>query len=49
MEKMRFLCRVEHIVKDHAVLNEIPLGDHVVLVQCLGCGIMGVELKENAK
>jgi hypothetical protein len=27
----------------------VPLGDDVVLVQCLGCGIMGVNQKADAK
>jgi hypothetical protein len=43
MEKLRFQCRVEKKVTDHAVFtNEVPLGDAVVLVQCLGCGVMGI-------
>lgn len=43
MEKLRFQCRVEKKVTNHAVFeNEVPLGDEKVLVQCLGCGVMGV-------
>lgn len=50
MEKLRFQCRVEKKVTNHAVFeNEVPLGDGVVLVQCLGCGVMGVNQREDAK
>lgn len=50
MEKQRFLCRVEKRIKDHAVMaDEFPLGDEVVLVQCLSCGVMGVMPLSEAK
>jgi len=43
MEKLRFQCRVEKKVTNHAVFeNEVPLGDHVVMVQCLSCGVMPI-------
>jgi hypothetical protein len=43
MEKLRFHCRVEKKVTNHAVLrDEVQLGDEVVFVQCLSCGVMGV-------
>lgn len=43
MEQKRFQCRVEKKVTNHAVLaDEFPLGDLVVFVQCLSCGVMGV-------
>jgi len=49
MEKLRFQCRVEKKVTFHAVFNnEVPLGDHVVLVQCLGCGVMGINQLADA-
>ncbi len=50
MEKLRFQCRVEKKVTDHAVLkNEVPLGDAVALVQCLSCGVMGVNQLADAR
>lgn len=50
MEKLRFQCRVEKKVTNHAVLkNEIPLGDDVALVQCLSCGVMGVNQLADAR
>ena len=43
MEKLRYLCRVEKKDQNHGVLmDEVKLGDGKVLVQCLGCGVMGV-------
>jgi len=50
MEKLRFQCRVEKKVTNHAVLkNEVPLGDDVALVQCLSCGVMGVNQLADAR
>jgi hypothetical protein len=50
MEKLRYLCRVEKKVKDHAVFtDEVKLGDDKVLVQCLGCGVMGIMDRSEAK
>ena len=50
MEKLRFQCRVEKKVTNHAVFeNEVPLGDDVVMVQCLSCGVMGINQREDAK
>jgi hypothetical protein len=50
MEKLRFQCRVEKKVTNHAVLkNEMPLGDAVALVQCLSCGVMGVNQLADAR
>ena len=43
MEKLRFQCRVEKKLHDHAVfMDDVQLGQNMVLVQCLGCGVMGV-------
>ena len=43
MELRLFQCRVEKKVTKHSVLDtEFPLGDDVVFVQCLSCGVMGV-------
>ena len=50
MEKLRFQCRVEKKVTDHSVMkDEFPLGDDVALVQCLSCGVMGVNQIADAK
>ena len=50
MEKLRFQCRVEKKVTDHAVFqNEVPLSDEVALVQCLSCGVMGVNKRADAR
>ena len=50
MEKLRFQCRVEKKVTNHAVFeNEVPLGDDVALVQCLSCGVMGVNQLADAR
>ena len=30
-------------------MDEVKLGDGMVLVQCLGCGVMGVMARNEAK
>jgi hypothetical protein len=43
MEMLRFKCRVEKKITNHGVkMDDVQLGDGKVLVQCLGCGVMGV-------
>ena len=50
MEKLRFRCRAERKVTDHSVLkDEFPLGDEMALVQCLSCGVMGVNYIADAE
>jgi hypothetical protein len=50
MEKLRFQCRVEKKVTDHAVMkNEVPMGEQVALTQCLSCGVMGINQLADAK
>jgi hypothetical protein len=50
MEKLRFQCRVEKKVTDHAVFeNEVPLGDDVALVHCRRCVFMGINQMADAK
>ena len=50
MEKLRFQCRVEKKVTDHAVFeNEVPLSPDVALVQGLSCGVMGINQMADAK
>ena len=49
MEKLRFQCRVEKAVKNHGVMvQEFELGDGMVFVQCLSCGIMGIMNRGDA-
>jgi hypothetical protein len=46
MDKIRFKCRVCKKVTNQANLNadnEFMLGDGKGLLQCLECGVMGVE------
>lgn len=50
MEKLRFKCRIEEKVTDHGIFNDkVNLGDGKELVQCLGCGALGVMDRANAK
>lgn len=50
MEKLRFTCRVEKEIKDHSIImGEFLLGDGIALIQCLSCGIMGIERLDKAK
>ena len=50
MEKRLFRCRVEKKITSHALfMNEFALGDEVCLVQCLSCGVMGVNLVEDGQ
>ena len=50
MEKRLFRCRVEKKLTSHAVFDdEFPLGTDVALVQCLSCGVMGVNLIEDGR
>ena len=50
MEQIRFQCRAEKKVTNHASFEEeFPMGDETVMVQCLSCGIMGIELRANAR
>jgi hypothetical protein len=50
MEKLRYTCRVEKKVTDHGVvMDEFLLGDNMVCVQCLSCGVMGVMEKSESK
>lgn len=50
MEKLRYTCRVEKKVQNHGVvMGEYLLGEDMVLVQCLGCGVMGIMQRSEAK
>ena len=43
-------CRICKTTKKHKQLDDFGdrLPDSVLFVECLGCGILGVEEKENA-
>ena len=49
MEKLLYECRVEKKVQAHGVLTEFNLGDDHVCVQCLGCGVIGIMSRADAK
>ena len=50
MEKLRFRCRVENKVTDHAIFEgEFVMAPDVALCQCLSCGVMGVNALADAK
>lgn len=49
MEKLSYECRIEKKVQAHAVIPEFNLGDESVVVQCLGCGALGVKFRSDAK
>jgi len=52
MDKLRHKCRVCKKITNQANLsanNEFKLGDNKALLQCLECGVMGVEDVEMAK
>lgn len=48
MATLRFSCRVCKAVQDHKNITEfgnLPPG--VLVVECLGCGVLGVQLIDN--
>lgn len=48
MATLRFSCRVCKAVQDHKNITEfgnLPPG--VLVVECLGCGVLGAQLVEN--
>ena len=48
MQTLRFMCRVEKKVQNHTVFSDLGADAAEVLVQCRGCGVMGVELRSKA-
>ena len=48
MATMRFSCRVCKAVQDHKNITEfVNLPPGVLVVECLGCGVLGVQLIDN--
>lgn len=44
METLKLKCRICKSIQNHTIFaNEVPMPDNVALVQCRGCGVMGVE------
>lgn len=50
MARWRLKCRICKTVETHKELNDFKsrLPDSVIFVECLSCGVLGVELAENA-
>lgn len=50
MATWRLKCRICKAVKNHRELNDFGdrLPDDVIFVECGGCGVLGVEMKDNA-
>jgi hypothetical protein len=48
MAMLRYNCRVCKTVQDHKNINEFDtLPPGVLVLECLGCGVMGVQLVDN--
>ena len=48
MATLRFNCRICKNVQDHKTISEFDtLPPGVLVVECLGCGVMGVQLVDN--
>jgi hypothetical protein len=48
MATLRYSCRICKAVKDHTNITEFEnLPPGVLVVECLGCGVMGVQLVDN--
>jgi hypothetical protein len=49
MEKLRFKCRICKSTQPHKLIGDfndrLPVG--IVCVECLGCGVIGIEMLEN--
>jgi len=49
MQSLRFKCRICKATKDHKLIGDfndrLPVG--IVCVECLGCGVIGIEMLEN--
>lgn len=50
MARWRLKCRICKTVETHKGLADFQdrLPDSVIFVECLSCGVLGVELVENA-
>jgi hypothetical protein len=48
MATLRYSCRICKAVKDHTNITEFEnLPPGVLVVECLECGVMGVQLVDN--
>jgi hypothetical protein len=48
MATLRFNCRICKNIQDHNNVTEFDnLPPGVLVVECLGCGVMGVQLVDN--
>ena len=49
MENLRFKCRICKATKPHKLIGDfndrLPVG--IVCVECMGCGVIGIEMLEN--
>lgn len=46
-KQYRFSCRICKTVQNHGEIADFNVGDAVVCAQCLGCGVIGVHLREK--
>jgi hypothetical protein len=48
MAMLRYSCRVCKAIQDHKNITEFSnLPPGVLVVECLGCGVLGVQLVDN--
>jgi hypothetical protein len=49
MQSLRFKCRICKSNQDHKLIGDfndrLPVG--IVCVECMGCGVIGIEMLEN--
>jgi hypothetical protein len=46
----RYNCRICKSIQDHKELTEFDLlPPHVICGQCLGCGVVGIQMVEDIK
>jgi hypothetical protein len=49
MQNLRFKCRICKATQPHKLIGDfndrLPVG--IVCVECLGCGVIGIEMLEN--
>lgn len=46
-KQYRFSCRICKTVQNHGEIADFNVGDAVVCAQCLGCGVIGIHLREK--
>jgi hypothetical protein len=48
MATLRFNCRICKNIQDHTKITEFDnLPPGVLVIECMGCGVMGVQLVDN--